>query len=210
MPACPAQVITPAAIVPARAGPPDEVVRLTLRLKAGEEAAWREFHDTYCHRLLRYLLVVAQGDEDLARNALQGAFIRAVRHVRRFDSEPALWSWLTVLALSAIRDERRKRRRYVAFLERWFDWLSIAPPSATPPRDPDSQLEELLAQTLATLPEDDVRLIQDKYFDGLSVREIASALGGTEKAVESRLGRIRRRLKDRILSQLHDAPASES
>jgi RNA polymerase sigma factor (sigma-70 family) len=209
MDACPAQVITTAATAAAITGPRNEVAQLTSRLKAGEEAAWREFHDAYCHRLLRYLLVVTQGDEDPARNALQSAFIRAVRHVRRFDSEPALWSWLTVLALSAVRDDHRKRRRYLAFLERWFDWLSIAPPPATP-RAPDLQLQELLSEALAALPEPDVWLIESKYFEEQSVREIAAQLGSTEKAVESRLSRLRGRLKDQILSRLRHESEFES
>jgi len=46
------------------------VAALTARLVTGEEAAWREFHDRYFNRLLRYLLVVSRGDEDAARDSL--------------------------------------------------------------------------------------------------------------------------------------------
>jgi DNA-directed RNA polymerase specialized sigma24 family protein len=44
--------------------------------------------------------------------------------------------------------------------------------------------------------------MRQKYFAHQSVREIAIALQTTEKSVESRLSRIRRRLKDAVLSQL--------
>jgi hypothetical protein len=56
---------------------------LTRRLVAGEEAAWREFHDAYFDRLLRYLLVVCHGDETAARTALQASLVKIVRSVRR-------------------------------------------------------------------------------------------------------------------------------
>lgn len=209
MQASPADVIAPALSAPPVTLGQTATAQLTLRLKAGEESAWREFHEAYCHRLLRYLLVVTRGDEELARNAVQGAFVRAVRHVRRFDTEPAFWSWLTMLALSALRDERRKHRRYLAFLDRWFAWITSAP-EPTPPQDTGEELEQLLKEALVKLPPPDVRLIERKYFEEQSVREIALGLGCSEKAVESRLSRLRARLKDLILLQLRDAPVPKN
>ena len=78
------------------------------------------FHELYFQRLLRYLLVVTGGREEAAREALQIALLRVVRHIRRFDREAVFWSWLTVLARSAVVDEERKRHRYLAFLDRFF------------------------------------------------------------------------------------------
>jgi RNA polymerase sigma factor (sigma-70 family) len=209
MDASPAQVITAASTALATTAAPNAVAELTTRLRAGDEAAWREFHDTYCHRLLRYLLVVTRGEEDLAHNALQGAFLRAVRHARRFDSEAALWSWLTVLAVSAVRDERRKHQRYRSFLGRWFTWLSVSPPDPAPVAR-DQELHSLLADALAALPAGDAGLVQSKYFEDQSVRDIAAALGTTEKAVESRLTRIRARLRHDLLSRLRHESESGS
>ncbi len=178
-----------------------DIAVLTRRLAAGDEAAWRAFHAAYFPRLLRYLLVVTGGREEAARETLQLAFVRAVRHIRRFDTEPALWSWLTVLARSALVDERRKHGRYLAFLDRCFRWHQTAPgPAAT---DAEARLNELLAAGLAELPADERRLLERKYFDGDAVREIAQASGETEKAVESRLVRIRRKLKGAIVEQMN-------
>ena len=179
---------------------PTGVAALTARLVGGDEVAWRTFHEAYFPRLLRYLLVVTGGREEAAREALQLTFVRAVRHVRRFDSEPALWSWLTVLARSAVVDEHRKHHRYLAFLDRFLRWRQTAPPADN--HDADARLREFLAVSLAGLSDDDRDLVERKYLEGGSVRELAAALGETEKAVEARLGRIRRKLKDAILAQL--------
>jgi len=46
--------------------------------------------------------VVTGGNEHAAREALQAALVRVVRHVRLFDAEDKFWSWLTVLARSAL------------------------------------------------------------------------------------------------------------
>lgn len=45
-------------------------------------------------------------------------------------------------------------------------------------------------------------MVERKYFGGQSVREIAAGLATTEKAVESRLLRARKRLKEGVLEKL--------
>ncbi len=50
----------------------------------GDETAYRIFYDAYFDRLLRYLLVVTGGNEEVAREALQLALVRVVRHVKCF------------------------------------------------------------------------------------------------------------------------------
>ena len=67
----------------ADAAPP--VAALTSALVAGDEAAYRTFHDAYVPRLFRYLLVVTAGDEQAAREALQAALVRVVRHIKIFS-----------------------------------------------------------------------------------------------------------------------------
>ena len=60
----------------------------------------------------------------------------------------------------------------------------------------------LLETSLGALPFDERRLVEAKYFARRSVREIAEYLDLTEEAVESRLVRIRRKLKETILEGL--------
>src|SRR5216117_2681975 len=111
----------------------------------------------FCHRLLRYLLVVTGGREDAAREALQLALLRVVRHIRRFESEQAFWSWLTVLARNAVVDEERKRHRYLAFLDRFFRREQIEAATSV---EADARLQELLTANLDTLPWEERELIQ--------------------------------------------------
>jgi RNA polymerase sigma-70 factor (ECF subfamily) len=163
--------------------------------------AYRTFYDAYFTRLSRYLLVITAGDEDAAREALQSALVRVVRHIKVFPSDAVFWSWLTVLARSALSDQTRKKRRYLAFLDR-FTWHARA--QQTPPGDPqmDDRLLALLESGLEELPFDEKRLAEAKYFERRSVREIAEELDLSEKAVDSRLVRIRHKLKTAILNGL--------
>jgi len=174
-------------------------------MHAGEEMAYREFYDLYYSRLLRYLLVVARGNEDSAREALQSTFIRVARHIKVFPDEPSFWGWLTVLARSALADQSRKRWRYLAFLER-FTKHSDAEARAGEEVEFDPGLLRLLDNRLAGLPAEERELITAKYFDGQSVREIAGVAQISEKAVESRLTRVRRKLKTALLEALKHDP----
>lgn len=185
--------------------PPDEadIAALTDRMRRGDEAAWSRFYDLYFQRLLRYLLVVTQGREDTAREALQQTLTRAAKHMRRFESEAALWGWLTVLARSCFVDETRKGRRYFAFLERFFAHQQPAAPSL---QNAEDELGTHLQAELGNLPPEEREIVERKYFGEQSVRDIAAELQTTEKAVESRLLRARRRLKEAVLGRLqHEA-----
>jgi len=167
----------------------------------GDEAAFREFFDAYFNRLLRYLLVVTRGDEPAAREALQAALVRVARHAQPFDSEEKFWSWLTVLARTALADESKKQRRWFAFLERFSRHAETENQSGDQGAE-DSRLHELLEQNLSALPADERGLLEQKYFLRCSVREIAGAQQTTEKAVESKLSRVRRKLKDALFDRL--------
>jgi RNA polymerase sigma factor (sigma-70 family) len=180
---------------------PLDVAALTRAMAHGDETAFRIFYDAYFDRLLRYLLVVTGGNEEAAREALQLALVRVVRHVKTFESEEKFWSWLTVLARSALADESRKRRRYFAFLER-FTRHQKAGPVAMNNGEADEQLRALLERNLNSLPMEERDLVEQKYTLRKSVREIADGQQTTEKAVESRLSRVRRKLKDAVLAEL--------
>jgi RNA polymerase sigma-70 factor (ECF subfamily) len=169
-------------------------------MRNGDEMAWRAFSVEYFSRLWRYLLVTTAGDEDLARESLQAALARVARHIKEFGDEAVFWSWLTVLARTACADERKKRRRYRAFLDR-FRVGADEPPDAA---DADERLNALLGRHLAALPPDERELIEQKYFQHRSVAEIAAGNNATEKAVESKLSRIRRKLKEAALQDLND------
>jgi len=167
----------------------------------GDELAYRTFYDGYFHRLSRYLLVVTAGDEDVAREALQATLVRVVRHIKPFPDEAVFWSWLTVLARSALSDLSRKQRRYLAFLDRFTQHARVQQ-AVSDDHEADAQLLAFLEQGLAVLPEEERDLVQRKYFRRQSVREIAAELQTTEKAVESRLVRVRRTLREAVLTEL--------
>ena len=178
-----------------------QIAALTQRMARGEEAAFHEFHDRYFDRLLRYQFVLARGDEDAAREALQETLTRVARRVRRFDDEHAFWCWLARLARSAAIDAARRRTRYSRLL-RLFALGGSAGTTVPREDEADAHLEQLLARTVECLDPDDRALLDAKYTARSTVRAIAEERRTTEKAIESRLLRIRRELRSAMKNLL--------
>lgn len=179
-----------------------DVLDLTSRLAKGDEDGFRQLHLRYFDRLLRYLIVVLRGDEDAAREALQDTFCRVVRHAKVLRNEKVFWSWLTVLARCAAIDGQRKRSRYWRVLQIFSFSRRADDVEAYSPGEADERLLALLNEMLPSLPESERALLESKYLRGESVEEMARSRGETEKAVESRLVRVRRRLKESILKRI--------
>lgn len=205
-----AQTLSPASLTETR-NPPrvntgdvaaGDVAALTSRLAAHDEAAFREFHARYFDRLHQFLLVVARGQEHEARDALQETFLRVARHARPFDDEAAFWCWLKTVARNAARDGGRRQSRYFALLEKFSFRRQETDPHAS--NGTDSRLQTLLAESLNELAPDERQLVEAKYLDGEAVRELSARTGLTEKAVESRLLRLRRQLRERLLKKLNE------
>ena len=199
----PASSESPPAVASVPAEP--DVAALTRRLVAGEEAAWRELHAAYAPRLWRYLLVAARGDEEAAAEGLQRTFVRAARYARRWETEAALWGWLTLLARQVLADGRRTEGRWRAFLRR-FTGEGAASAEVAAAFSPEDPLSAALDAAWPGLDAEDRVLLEQKYHEARSVRDLAAAAGVSEKTIESRLTRARARLRERMLHALKSTP----
>lgn len=175
----------------------EDVRTLTLAIRRGEAAAFSRFCDLYSFRLYKFLLVLARDDNN-ARELVQTVLIKLAKRVEVFDEERQLWAWLCVLARNAFLDRCRARQR-----DRQFVPLHELPVELDTPANPDAQLSESLHEALAQLAPEERELIHAAYVDGCSLRELADASGQTYKAVESRLARLRRKLKQHLLKHLY-------
>lgn len=181
-------------------GPADaDARRLAAAVARGDEAAFGEFYERYRHRLLRFALVLARGDETLAQDAAQAAFVTAARKLRHVESEEHLWNWLARVTRQQLARTWRLRHRDSTV-------IGMAElPDRTDAEEPDSVLEEALDAALLGLDADERELVEWFYFDGLSHKEIAGRLGATPKSVSSRLERLRAGLRTVIARKLsHD------
>lgn len=174
------------------------LVDWTRRLAEGDEEAWRWFHQRYYLPLLRYASQRA-GNPSHAGEIVQQGYLRVARHVRPFTSEGDFWNWLCCVVRCAAVDHGRGTSRRLILMEKFTHWRAAQTPDGTHSPDTEPPAAELLEEALSKLAEDESVLLRRKYCDGWSTRDLAAELGTTPKAVESRLGRLRERLRNLLL-----------
>ena len=185
-------------------GTDSRVQQMTRGMTLGEERAFRDFHDQYFDRLFRYLIVVTGGDEQSTLDLVQETLVRVTKYIRCFADEDVFWSWLTVLARSAARDGARRRGSYLKMLAAYARGLVGIEKPDRESIDAESELRACVNASLASLDATDQALLEGKYFAQKSVKTLAAEAGLSVKAVESRLLRARRTMKQQILILLDD------
>jgi RNA polymerase sigma-70 factor (ECF subfamily) len=176
---------------------------LTKRIGRGDEAAFTQFYDLYSLRLYKHLLVLARGNEGEAREVLQTVVVKLAKGFKVFDEERRMWGWLCRLARNSYVDLCRARGRDQRFVP-----LEEHKPELVEGRDGDDRLSESLHQALEQLTAEEQELMRAAYVDERPLQELADASGQTYKAVESRLARLRRKLKTKLLNHLRHEKGS--
>ncbi len=178
---------------------------IAKRLLQGDEAAFRELFDSFFPKLYRFALVRLDGNQDDAREVVQRTFCKAFERLDSYRGEASLYGWMCQICRNNIVDLARQRRRephQVTLLEEDGTIQSILETLAAPPSvEPDTQawrmdLMRLIQATLDCLPGHYGDVLEWKYVDGLSVKEIAERLAVGPKAAESLLTRARNAFRE--------------
>ena len=160
---------------------PDRLFRVFTR--SGDPRALGEVYDLLAPELLRIALHTAR-DAAEAEDVLQATFVAAIERARHFDPAQRVLPWL----VGILANESRKARARAA---RRPDPERLEQRSSTPPES-DAERAELLAEldgALERVPEAFRPVLQLRLRHGLSVTEIAAALGRPSGTVRSQLAR---------------------
>lgn len=184
--------------------PQDRDKDLLGRLRAGDRPAADEFVRAHIGQALgiarRFL-----PDESDALDAVQDAFVSALRAVPEFQGTSRLSTWLYRIvvnsALMKLRKKKRLRERSVEELLPRFEDDGHRANAAPAWRDSPEQLlrdGEIRANVhakIAELPESYRNVLILRDIQGLSTAETARGLGDSEEAVKTRLHRARQALR---------------
>jgi len=168
------------------------------RCRSGDAAALRDFVIRYQHVVFSFLSrILGAGPhvEDLA----QETFLRACRALPRFDAcgKARASTWLLTIAHRVAIDARRKERPAASEL----DPDAIAAGLTTPETERRRhEIGRALARAAAALPDEQRDPFVLAEFHGLSMREIAGALGIPENTAKTRLFRAREGLRSLLQS----------
>lgn len=181
---------------------------LARRILKGDERAFRELFDAFFPRLYRFALARLEGDHDAAKEAVQQTFVKAIDRLETYRGEAALYTWFCQICRNNIVDQLRRRQRemsQVVMLEDNPNVRAVLEAMVAPVGDRPEvgawqrDVRRLVQATVDALPEHYGTVLERKYVDGLSVKEIAAELGLGFKAAESLLTRAREAFRQAIL-----------
>lgn len=184
----------------------DPDVRLMLRVRADDAAAFEELMLRYQHRLAS-LLGHLTGRRDMAEDMAQDVFLRVYRARKRYEPGSKFSTWLFTIAHNvASNAQRTLARRHEVNLAgsratesggNLLDAAAVAASGLMPARLLDkAELRDVVNMAVATLSDRQREAVLLNKFEHLSYEEIAEVMELSPSAVKSLLTRARSNLRD--------------
>lgn len=149
-------------------------------------------YDKYHEQIFRYIYQ-RMDDKDLAFDVTSQVFLKALNNIERYEYRGVPFSsWLYRIAKSEVYQSFRekKTRRTVnvesvqleGFIEEWEE-------------DTTEENRKILLDVISTLKEEEVQLVEMRYFEKRSYREIGEILELTENNAKVKTHRILNKMK---------------
>lgn len=177
---------------------------LALCMKEGSNDAFNEIMSRYKGRLYSFICRYLT-DRDEAYDLLQESFISIYQKIHLYDTSRRFSTWAFQIALNKCRDWGRKNalKRIIYFsafrkTENNTDFLeNISDQGADPEHILIGKEElEILAKTITRLPEKLKTPLIMCVLEDMSQEECAGILGVSQKTVETRIYRARKKLSE--------------
>lgn len=170
---------------------PEEAVWIARALD-GDDMAFANLVEAYqapvfnlCYRIL--------GDAAAAEDAAQDSFLKAYRHLRRYDPQRKFANWILTIASNQCIDTLRRRRIRTVPLDAAVHGQAGTPPEAEVVEAEVSERLQALIQDLD--PVDRATIVLHYWYD-MPLDDIGRSLKLSRSAVKSRMYRARRVLAD--------------
>lgn len=192
--------------------------RLVKQLLAGDERAFDRFFEESFARLYRFAVARLPDDPEAARDAVQVTLTRAVRKLDTYRAESALFTWLCAICRNEINDRLRQQKRYrehILLVEDLPDVRAAVDSYQVPEEQSPERLYQrgeamrLIQVALDRLPARYGDVLEWKYIEGHSVKEISARLEIGSEATQSLLARAKRAFAD-VYTSMTDALSDEA
>lgn len=179
--------------------------RLAKQLLAGDRRAFDRFFEENFARLYRFAIARLSDDPEGAREVVQTTLTRAIQKMHTYRAESALFTWLCAICRNETSDWLKKQGRYRDHIVLVEDLPEIqaAIDSFQAPREdsPERHYQRveairLIQVALDRLPAKYGNVLEWKYVEGHSVKEISARLDIGAEATQSLLARAKRAFAD--------------
>lgn len=176
----------------------DELVR---RVQEGDVNAFGDIVFAI-RRELRIFLSAHASSIDMIEEVLQSTLVTCYEHIGKYERRGTFLSWTKGIARNLLLKEVKARARFVSPDEDVLDRIVIeAAAGSAGAHDREEAYVDRLRTCLEHLPGDSRTLIQNRYFNKMSVRDLARLNSRTESWTAVALFRIRDLLRDCMMKE---------
>lgn len=181
---------------------------LVLRLKQGDESAFRKLVETYQKRVFNTCLGFVKNEED-ADDLAQEVFIAVYKHIHQFRMESSISTWIYKISvtksLEHLRKEKRKKRFGILRSIFYSDDSIMDIPDFNHPGilAENKERSKILFLAIDKLSENQKTAYMLHKLEDLSYDEIAQILGKNVSAIESLMHRAKNNLQKYLYDYYH-------
>ena len=194
--------------------------QLVTQAQAGSDTAYCELVERHQSKAMSIAYGLL-GNLEEAKDASQEAFVKAYRGLTRFRSHAKFSTWLYRIVVNECQDALRARNRTRRWL--WFptseagrlgdedaDFLALIPSDQPSARDAmqDVDVKRMLQQAVTGLSPRQRAVVTLRYFEGLSLEDVADTLGCATGTVKAQLARALRHLRTQLNGVLEEVSVS--
>jgi len=144
---------------------------------------------------INYALIVAvayavTGDNQLAEDAAQETFAKALTQLKKLRNTKKFVPWLAAICRNVSKDITAKNRREINSKEQT--------PRYSGHHNNQDDTARIIRQAIGQLPAGYREIIVLRYYDGLSYEEIGSTLALSKAGINGRLTRAKRKLAEKL------------
>jgi RNA polymerase sigma-70 factor (ECF subfamily) len=172
-----------------------------------DRAAWRALYDAHLNEIYAFVSHLLEADRKSCEDLNQEVWLQAISCIKAFDpARGELRDWL--FGIARLQVAQHFRRLTSGFVSENAESIELADNALLLPQEVMERVErlQLVRAALTAIPLSHQVVLQQKYVDGRSVQEIATAMKTTAKAVESSLSRARMRLRTLLGPYFAPAP----
>jgi RNA polymerase sigma-70 factor (ECF subfamily) len=162
---------------------------------------FRELYQRHFKTIFRFVLVRTGSDQDLTADLTQQTFVKAMANISRYENRGVPFvAWLYRIALNEINLHYRNstKARTVSIEE------SVVKNFIEEIDEDYSDIKlQALKQTLSEQDEEVVQLIEMRFFEKRSFKELGEILGITESNAKVKVHRILKKLQVVLLKKLN-------
>ena len=172
--------------------------QLMALVQTGDEKAFNVLFARYADMVQSFFSRRLNGDDELAADLTQDIFLVLWSKSQMYTQGQSLRPWLFTIAYNRLRDHYKSVDYQLLYADEVLQTAEEATEDMTSLRMDERRFDEVLRQVLAQLSEAEQVLFDLRFWEELSVAEIAEIVGVPEGTIKSRLYALTQKLRTRM------------